>query len=188
MPLQELHDHVKSLFPGEKQRLTRTLVHALIDLKQITKICCAWDQCVLPGIPLAPSGIHRDSITIDHIIALGDDGTDDWSNIQLMHHTCNMRKGAKFTDERRAKISAASKVKWQDPEYRAKTAAAALAGNLTPEVSAKRRASMKAHWADPERRAQHLAAIAAGVTPEVIAQRNAGVQRAWDHRRGVDSC
>jgi hypothetical protein len=153
----DLHAQVDVLFPGAKHRLKRALVHALIDLGQVTSFECSWKDCVLPGVPLAPSGRFNDSTTLDHDEAIADGGSDDWRNIQLMHHTCNMRKGALFTETRRELISEAVRQRWQDPAYHARMAAATAAGNRTPEANDKRSASMRLHWSDPERAAKHNA-------------------------------
>lgn len=158
----DLHDQVDHLFPGVKRRLQRTLLHALIDLGHVTVIKCMWDRCVIPDQALTPEGRRNTSVTFDHTLALNDGGTDDWRNIQLMHFTCNTRKGALFTDERREKLSETLKQRWADPEYRAKMSRSQRESQRRPETVAKRSSSMKAHWSDPQRRAQHIASYARG--------------------------
>jgi len=60
------------------------------------------------------------------------------------------------TAETRAKISAATKKRWQDPEFRAKQHA--LKGrHHTAETRAKLSASAKKHWQDPGYRAKQIA-------------------------------
>lgn len=158
----DLHAQVDALFPG-RRNLARPLLHALIDLGHVTEIRCMWDQCVLPGVPFTPANRSRkDSVSLDHIVALSNGGTDDWRNFQLLHYTCNMRKGAVYTDERRARVSAAGIERWADPEYRAKVMARAAFGGRTQEARDKRREAMIRHWADPERRAAHQSRLARG--------------------------
>jgi len=115
---KRLHQDADKLLIGPKRTFQRIIVHSLIDLEYITSLTCAWESCVLPGVPLAASGRTLDGFTIDHIIAINDGGTDRPENIQLLHHTCNMRKGAIFTEERRAKIAEKTKLRWNDPAYR----------------------------------------------------------------------
>lgn len=154
--LAQLHLAVDQLFPGRKRCNTRSLIHALIDLGQVTAMQCAWSACVIPQTPLAPAGRSAACATIDHIVALNDGGSDHWSNLQLLHNTCNNRKGALFTDERRARLSMQSRQRWKDPAYREKTAAHAAFGGRSAEARAKRSQAMKKHWSDPARKAAHL--------------------------------
>lgn len=158
----DLHAQVIDLFPGEKRCLQRILLHALIDLGHVTVIKCMWKQCVIPDQPLTAEGKRKSSVTWDHTVAVNDGGTDDWRNVQLMHFTCNTRKGALFTDERRVKIGEATRRRWADPDERAKMTEAATAAIRRPEVAAKKSEAMKRHWADPERRAAHTARLARG--------------------------
>jgi len=142
--------------------MIRILVHALIDLEQITSLDCMWSLCVLPGIPLSPAGTRKACATLDHIQARTNGGSDHWRNVQLLHHTCNMRKSHDFTEEHRQKISDAVRKRWQDPEYRATVAPKVAAKLRDPEVRKRKSEAMKRHWADPERKAQHSAKLARG--------------------------
>jgi hypothetical protein len=62
------------------------------------------------------------------------------------------------TDETRAKVSAAAKVQWEDPEYVAKNSAARKAKWQDPEYAAKNSAATKVQWQDPEYAAKMSAA------------------------------
>jgi hypothetical protein len=178
-----MYTQIDVLFPGDKRTLMRALIYALIDLGQITEIKCAWTECVLPDQPLEPAGTRRACATLDHIKARTNGGTDHWTNLQLMHHTCNMRKSHDFTESHRRKVSDSVKKRWQDPTYREKIIEKTTAGNRTEAARAKRSASMKAHWADPERRAKHAKALQDAITPEVMARRNESVKKAWARRK-----
>lgn len=183
----DLHAQVDYLFPGDRRWLTRILVHALIDLKQVTTLECAWEKCVLPGVPFEPAGMRKACVTLDHIQARTNGGEDHWNNTQLLHHTCNMRKGHNFTEEHRQKISDSVRKRWQDPEYRA-TVQVKIAEKIRSSESRKRQSeAMKRHWADPERKAKHSAAVKRGATPEVVARRNAGIKKSWEQRKEEDS-
>lgn len=162
MEKNELHAMVLVLWVGDKQRMRRALVHALIDLDQVTHFNCTWEHCVLPNQPLTPSGRFRDSVTFDHTIAKTDGGDDHWQNITLMHHTCNMRKGAEFTQERRAKIGEKLRERWQDPTFREETIKKVAKAINADGMRERKSEAMKRHWADPERKAAHTAKLARG--------------------------
>lgn len=158
----DLHSQVELLFPGEKRSLIRMLVHALIDLGQITEIKCAWVQCVLPDVPLAPAGRGRACVTLDHIIATANGGTDDWRNGQLVHFTCNARKAHVFTLEMRQRIGEQTRLRWQDPKQRANILEKVGASLKREDVRERKRVAMKQHWSDPEKKAQHTASLLRG--------------------------
>lgn len=137
--INPLYEDVERLFPNWKSVSERALLYAMIDVGHVTDLSCTWEHCVLPGVPLAPrgGGVKKDSMTFDHTVARVDGGTDHWSNLRLMHYTCNMRKAHAMSPEVRAKIADSSRKKWKDPEYRDRMVTA-----------------MKAKWADPEYKAR----------------------------------
>lgn len=171
-----LHERVNDLFPGDKSTSERALLHAMIDLGHVTNWSCQWEHCVLPGIPVGPRkrGKNRDSVTFDHTIARVDGGHDHWSNLRLMHHTCNMRKSHAFGEATRKKIGDSSRKLWEDPEYRSlmtdgmrahwadpeykeRTSARIREGKRTPEGQQRSSESMKKAWANPEKKAKRVA-------------------------------
>jgi hypothetical protein len=158
----DLHSHVAELFPGDKRVLQRILLHALIDLGQVTKLECAWENCALPNTSLKPAGKRGACVTFDHTVDRMSGGPDHWRNILLMHHTCNTRKGAVFTPERRAKISAKVRERWQDPAYAQRVIDKSAEVLRTNGSSQRKSEAMKRHWADPERKAAHAAKLSRG--------------------------
>jgi 5-methylcytosine-specific restriction endonuclease McrA len=115
---ESLHQMVDAYFSRHKRRMLRALVHALVDLGQVTSLACQWDKCVLPGVPMEPSGRGPACISLDHIIALENGGSDRPENLQLLHNTCNNRKASIFSDSRRAIMSGYAQRRWRDPKYR----------------------------------------------------------------------
>jgi hypothetical protein len=176
MNISDLHEQVSTLFTGPKSSRERSLIHAMIDLGHITEFVCSWEHCVLPGVPLGPShrGKRRDSVTFDHTLARVDGGTDHWSNLRLMHHTCNMRKSHAFGAQVRERISDGprdrwkndpayreqmidgAKARWADPEYNERVSDRIREALNTDEMRQRRSESMRRHWADPEKRAKRL--------------------------------
>lgn len=94
--------------------------------------------------------------------------------------------------ETRAKMSAAAKARWSDPEKRAAGAAANKNENqragcrrrATPEYRAMMAAKSKAAWSDPAKRAR----IVAGITPEVRAKVSAASKAMWENPEIAKVC
>lgn len=49
--------------------------------------------------------LYTHEITIDHIKPRYYGGTDDYSNLQLAHHTCNKQKGHQHPNELQSKVT-----------------------------------------------------------------------------------
>lgn len=162
--MDELYEDIERLFPNWKSVSERALLYAMIDMGHVTDLSCSWEHCVLPGAPLAPrgGGVKKDSLTFDHTVARIDGGTDHWSNLRLMHYTCNMRKGHAMGDATRRRMSDATKRRWEDPEYSEKVRDRITQRLNDEDVREKRSAAMKAHWADPAKRAAHAAQLPRG--------------------------
>ncbi len=65
--------------------------------------------------------------------------------MDFLIETQHVRAGKHFTAETKAKISAAIKKRWQDPEYRAKLSATFTGRHHTAETKAKISAALKGH-------------------------------------------
>ena len=59
--------------------------------------------CALCGslVDLTATGRHPAAPSADHMIPLADGGTDDLSNLALVHYGCNARRGALHTNAKR---------------------------------------------------------------------------------------
>ena len=168
MTKEELHAELERIVPaGTKARsVLRMVGHALIELGYIERVECMYDQCVMPTCEFAVASVEsglrsRGIATIDHRIALCDDGNDRPQNLQLMHFACNARKGALegyANNDARERHAQSSRDRWEDPIYRARI----TGRERTPEQRASASAKMKAHWADPAKKAVHAKAAADG--------------------------
>ena len=88
------------------------------------------------------------------------------------------------TDETKAKLSAAAKKSWQDPEFRAKHSATMKKFWEDPEYRARQNAAMKKRWQDPEYRARQIAARAGKpLTSEHRAKISASLKRRHEAKR-----
>lgn len=151
-----LHAELEALTPAaaRARHWQRMVIHALIELEQVTRLECAYEDCSLESRLFGGFGSReKDILTIDHIISKSDGGTDLPSNLQLMHHRCNSVKGqidALKNDSVRARISETSRARWQDPTYVEKARVAQSRAQQRPDVVARKSASMRASWADPE--------------------------------------
>ena len=88
------------------------------------------------------------------------------------------------THETRAKVSAAKKTNWADPEFRAKQSASIMSAYANPEFRAKLSAATKAYFSNPEGRAKYCAIQKAiSNTPEGRARRSAQMKAYWRRRR-----
>jgi len=70
--------------------------------------------------------------------------------VESLIETQGVRIGKRYTAETRAKLSAAQKKNWQDPEYRARLSATMKKRRQSPEYRARQRAARKKHWQDAE--------------------------------------
>lgn len=130
MTQDELHDALDALVTTEKRPLVRIVGHALIALRLLTKLECAYEDCVLPSREFsAHDGTKRydkAGPTVDHVIELWNGGTDRPENLRLVHFSCNaskstkmrMMKNFKYRDEMREVMLK----RWQDPEFRVRVA------------------------------------------------------------------
>lgn len=172
MTKDELHAELDLVVPsGTKARsYVRMIGHCLIELGLVTRIECAYENCVLPSraFVVALEGEYRGRgiATIDHVTSLSDEGNDRPENLQLMHFACNSAKGARDAFRNpliRADVSAKLVERWKDPEYRERAGAAQSSAQQRPDVVARKSESMKKTWSDPEHRAARSAAISAGL-------------------------
>lgn len=120
--VRTLHDEAERLILAPRAYVTRALLHAMIDAGQIVEMTCQYELCVLETREFTPgSGKARAGLSWDHIIPQEIGGPDTPGNMRIMHFACNSARAAnEYSDERRAKISAATILRWEDPEYRAK--------------------------------------------------------------------
>jgi len=82
-----------------------------------------------------------------------------------------------------AKIGAAHKKLWQDPEHRVRTIASLHRHDSEPEHRKKLSDGLKRAWADPERKARWVASIRAAHTNEAVQENvTAGIRRARAER------
>ena len=77
--------------------------------------------------------------------------------VDFLIETQRARAGNHFTAETKAKMSAAHKECWQDPEYQARQIATHKKCWQDPEYRAKQIAARKKRWQDPEYRAKQSA-------------------------------
>jgi len=78
-------------------------------------------------------------------------------HVDFLIETQRVPTDKNHTDETRAKLSAATKKLWQDPEYRAKQITTHTGKHYTAEARTKKSAASKKYWQDPEYRAKHSA-------------------------------
>jgi HNH endonuclease. len=157
---------LQRLIPDTHRSITRIVVHALIDLGRVTKLECSYKDCKLDtrefgSYPAGKIKGQKDAITVDHVRALWEGGTDRPENLRLMHWICNVSLGtsdARTRPELREKMSEALKERWRDPDYRAKQ----VGRPVSEETRLKRSEAMKRHWENPERRARHTARLSRG--------------------------
>jgi hypothetical protein len=166
----DLHVHLDVLCsePGD---LTRVIGHMLIELGNITRLECAYEDCVLESREFA-AGSKRQAagITIDHVIPLCDGGSDMPDNIRLIHFACNNSKGGKEL--------------WADPIRKASMLAARVD---TPEAKAKRSESLRRTEAarSDEDRAQVVAARTGWWAEKTQDERTAIARKGWETRRAT---
>lgn len=152
MDNESLHQQVDDLV-GSWRSEQRMVIHALIDLGRVTAIECDYEKCSLDSRAFTPTGPgngrwNHAGLTIDHIIALADGGTDRSENLRLMHWICNVSLGTsqgRNRPEARARSAEVMRARWEDQTYRDKM----RASSGTEESREKRRDSMQQKWQEP---------------------------------------
>lgn len=143
MTQDELHDALDALVTTTNRPLVRVVGHALIALGLMTKLECAYEECILPTREFSPHDgtLRWDKAgpTVDHVIELWDGGTDRPKNLRLVHSACNTSKSIKIRLSRNSawtdKMRQAAAARWQDPEFRKKRAAAMQPDEVRARIS-----------------------------------------------------
>ena len=102
------------------------------------------------------------------------------STVEIAAKLTAANKARWANPEYRAKLTAANKAYWANPENRAKQAATIKASWANPEYRDKLTAANKAYWANPEQRAKQIATIKASwANPEQKAKQAATIKASW---------
>lgn len=175
---QELHDALDELIPAGTQRrsTTRIIGHALIELGVVTKLECAWDDCIMESRAFEPyyacgTGQARNHavISVDHVLSTRDGGSDLPDNIQFVHFGCNSAKGGRDARANPDVVQAHSdgmKRMWKDPDKRRARIESVTESQNRPEVKQRKSSAMAQYWDT--------------LSPE---DRSDRARRAWDTRR-----
>jgi hypothetical protein len=150
MDREALHATADELI-SDKRFTTSCIVHCLIDLGLVTSLECAYKDCDLPSRKFSKDStrFQRDHLDLDHKVSRSGGGSHRPENIQIMHHRCNIRKGAsgEAKEARRQRLTEALRQRWQDPEYREKMSESSR--NVSQEARDRRAQKMRDHHADP---------------------------------------
>jgi hypothetical protein len=84
---------------------------------------------------------------------------------------------ARYSPQARAKISAAAKERWADPDRRPRLLETFQRTMSAPEARANQSAAQKRRWADPEQRRKMIAALENSQSPEARARLSAAARQ-----------
>ncbi|MGW1492562.1 HNH endonuclease [Streptomyces sp. NPDC002402] len=110
MTKTELHALVDSL--GHTNWHVKALVHCLIELGQVERLECQYENCILDSRSFRPRaggrGHESYSLALDHIDPRMSGGSNHPENLRLIHSSCNVSRGLRpDTPETLAKRRAA---------------------------------------------------------------------------------
>lgn len=95
MTKDELHALVDSL--GHTNWHVKAIVHCLIELGQIDRLECQYEDCILDSREFRPRtggrGHEAYSLAIDHIDPKGNGGSNHPENLRVIHASCNVSRG-----------------------------------------------------------------------------------------------
>lgn len=167
-----LHDEIETY---EIKWYVKTILHAKVDLGQLTDLTCAHPSCRLPGVPFPKKASRgqRDCLSLDHIVPQRDGGSHRPGNLRIVHGACNYgwRLGLPAVPhslEAIEKIREGNRRAWQDGRH---------VDNSDPARNARLSAAMTAKYATGWRPDQTPKDPAAS-----FARRSGAQQRSWSDR------